>query len=103
MILLGELPLKILSTMAWQIRLIWQVKEGMRLGLSEAELSKRVGAHPFAVKKAREQALRFSDAALYRAIVAIGETDIAIKSTGTSAELLIEELVLTLCSLSEER
>ena len=103
MILLGELPLKILSTMAWQIRLVWQVKDGMRLGISEADLHRRLGAHPFAVRKARQQALRFSDAELYRAIAAIGRTDIAIKSTGTSADLLLEDLVLTLCSVFEER
>jgi DNA polymerase-3 subunit delta len=103
MILFGELPLKILSTMAWQIRLVWQVKDGMRQDIPEAELPKRVGSHPFVVRKAREQALRFSDTDLYRVIEAIGRTDIAIKSTGTSPELLLEELVLTLCSISKER
>jgi DNA polymerase-3 subunit delta len=99
MVLFGELPLKILSTMAWQIRLVWQVKDAMRQGISDAELPKRVGAHPFAVRKAREQALRFSDAELYGAVEAIGRTDIAVKSTGISAELLLEELVLNLCSV----
>ena len=103
MILMGEPALKILSTMAWQIRLVWQVKDGMRRGIPVAELPKRVGAKPYPVKKAREKSTRFSDAELYRAIVAIGQTDIAIKSTGTSAELLLEDLILSLCSVSKER
>ncbi len=97
MVLFGEAPLKILSTMAWQIRLVWQVKDGLRQGIPEAELTRRLGAKPFVIKKAREQASRFSDADLYAAVEAIGQTDISIKSTGISPELLLEELVLNLC------
>ena len=77
--------------------MVWQVKDGLRQGISEAELAKRLGSHPFVVKKAREQAVRFSDADLYRMLEAIGQTDIAIKSTGTPPEVLLEELVLDLC------
>ncbi len=97
LIVSGELPLKILSTLAWQTRMVWQVKDGLRQGMSEAELTKRLGSHPFVVRKAREQAVRFSDSDLYRVMEAIGQTDIAMKSTGTSPELLLEELVLNLC------
>lgn len=103
MILAGEVPLKILSTLAWQIRLVWQVKDGLRQGMSEAELAKRMGSHPFAIKKAREQAVRFSEADLRKAIEAIGQTDIAIKSTGVSPELLLEDLVFGLCFDSKKR
>lgn len=103
LILSGELPLKILSTLAWQIRMVWQVKDGLRQGISEAELAARLRSHPFVVKKAREQAVRFSDADLYRVIDAIAQTDIAIKSTATPPELLLEELVLDLCLGSNKR
>jgi DNA polymerase III subunit delta len=96
MIVNGEVPLKILSTLAWQIRIVWQVKEGLRLGLQEAELAKRLGSHPFVIKKAREQAGRFSDADLYNILCAVGQTDIAMKSTGSPPDLLLEELVLDL-------
>lgn len=92
----GELPLKILSTLAWQIRIVWQVKDGLRQGIAESQLAKRIGAHPFVVKKAGEQAHRFPDAYLYRVMEAVAQTDIAIKSTGTSPELLLEDLVLNL-------
>ncbi|MGC8490911.1 MAG: DNA polymerase III subunit delta [Syntrophobacteraceae bacterium] len=92
----GENPLKILSTLAWQIRIVWQVKDGLRQGIPESQLAGRVGAHPFVVKKAKEQAGRFSDAYLYKVIEAVGRTDIAMKSTGISPELLLEDLVLDL-------
>jgi DNA polymerase-3 subunit delta len=103
LILAGELPLKILGTLAWQIRMIWQVKDGLRQGMSEAELAKRLGSHPFVVKKAREQSVRFSDTDLYRTLGAICQTDIAIKSTGTPPEVLLEELLLDLCLDSAKR
>jgi DNA polymerase-3 subunit delta len=102
LILSGELPLKILSTLAWQVRLVWQVKDGLGQGMSEASLATRLGSHPFVVKKAREQAVHISDADLYRMLEAIGQTDTAIKSTGTPAEVLLEELVLDLCLESKK-
>jgi DNA polymerase-3 subunit delta len=97
LLLAGELPLKILGTLAWQIRLVWQVKDGLRQGMSEAELIRRLAAHPFVVKKAREHSARFSDADLYVALDAICQTDMAIKSTGTPPEVLLEKLLLDLC------
>jgi DNA polymerase-3 subunit delta len=97
LILAGEIPLKILGTLAWQIRMVWQVKDGLRQGMSEADLAKRLGAHPFVVKKAREQSGRLSDADLYRMLEAICQTDMAIKSTGAPPEVLLEQLLLDLC------
>ncbi len=102
LIISGELPLKILSTLAWQVRMAWQVKDGLQQGISEAELARRLGSHPFVIKKAREQAVRIPDADLYRMLEAIGQTDIAIKSTGTPPEVLLEELVLDFCLESKK-
>jgi DNA polymerase-3 subunit delta len=103
LILSGEAPLKILSTLAWQIRIVWQVKDGLRQGMLEAELAKRLGSHPFVVKKAREQSVRFSDAHLHRTLKAICQADTAIKSTGTPPEVLLEELLLDLCLDGKKR
>ncbi len=102
LILSGELPLKILSTLAWQVRMVWQVRDGLQQGISEASLATRLGSHPFVIKKAREQAVHIADAELYRMLEAIGQTDTAIKSTGTPAEVLLEELVLDLCLESKK-
>ncbi|MHC1725142.1 MAG: DNA polymerase III subunit delta [Syntrophobacteraceae bacterium] len=93
----GAAPLVILSTLAWQIRVIWQIKDGLHLGISEAELVQRLKLHAFVVKKAREQAARFSDGDLYRILSAIGQTDVAIKSSGTPPEAQLEALVVELC------
>jgi DNA polymerase-3 subunit delta len=92
----GEPPLRLLATLAGQLRIIWQVKDGLRQTIPEAQLIKRTGAHPYVVKKAGALAGRFTDAYLYKAIESVGQTDIAIKSTGSAPELLLEELVLKL-------
>lgn len=93
----GEPPLKILSSLAWQIRTLWQVKGGLAQGLSEAQLSSRLKLHPFAVKKASEQAGRFSETDLHAIHDAIRRADIAIKSTGSAPEFILESLLLDLC------
>jgi DNA polymerase-3 subunit delta len=97
LILSGEPPLKILSSLAWQIRTLWQVKGGLGQGLSEAQLIERLKLHPFAVKKACEQAARFSETDLHTIHDAIRQTDVAIKSTGSPPELILESLLLDLC------
>ena len=97
LILSGEPPLKILSSLAWQIRTLWQVKGGLGQNLSEAQMSQRLKLHPFAVKKACEQAGRFSESDLHRIHDAVRRADIAIKSTGSPPELILESLLLDLC------
>jgi DNA polymerase III subunit delta len=97
LIISGEPPLKLLSSLAWQIRTLWQVKGGLGQGMSEAQLSERLKLHPFAVKKACEQAGRFSEADLHGMHDAIRRADIAVKSTGSPPELILESLLLDLC------
>jgi DNA polymerase III subunit delta len=97
LILSGEPPLKILSSLAWQIRTLWQVKGGLGQRMTEAQLTAQLKIHPFAVKKACEQANRFSESDLHRIHDAIRQTDVAIKSTGSPPELILESLLLDLC------
>ncbi len=97
LVLAGEAPLKILSSLAWQIRMVWQVKDGLNRGMTEAQLASRLKAHPFVVKKARDYAAGFSDADLREIHDAIRLTDVALKSTGSRPEMLLEGLLLRLC------
>lgn len=97
LILSGEAPLKILSSLAWQIRTLWQVKDGLGQGMTESQLASRLRMHPFAVKKAREKATLFSDSELHAIHEAIRQADVALKSSGSAPELILESLVLDLC------
>ncbi|MEN6439075.1 MAG: DNA polymerase III subunit delta [Syntrophobacter sp.] len=102
LIISGEAPLKILSSLAWQIRTLWQVKDGLRQGMSESQLASRLRMHPFAVKKACEKAARFSDSELHEIHEAIRRTDVALKSTGSPPDLILESLLLGLCLKKKE-
>lgn len=97
LILSGEAPLKILSSLAWQIRALWQVKDGLGQGLAEGELAGRLKLHPFVVKKSCEQAARFSESDLHRILDAVRQADVDIKSTGSPPELVLESLLIDLC------
>lgn len=102
LLLSGEPALKILASLAWQIRVLWQVKDGLRSGMPEVQLSEKLKLHAFVVKKAREQAVRFSDSDLYEILDAIRQADLAIKSTGSSPEAMLEELLIGLCLKNEK-
>ncbi|MCE5335559.1 MAG: DNA polymerase III subunit delta [Desulfobacteraceae bacterium] len=93
----GEPPLKVLSSLAWQIRMLWRVKDGLRAGLSEGEISARLKMHSFAVQKACEQSARFSDAELHALLDGLRQADVAIKSTGSSPEAILEGLLVDMC------
>ncbi|MFZ2446937.1 MAG: DNA polymerase III subunit delta [Syntrophobacteraceae bacterium] len=97
LVLSGEPPLKVLASLAWQIRMLWQVKDGLGRGVSETELAAKLKRRPFAVRKASEQAARFSESDLRAFLEAIRQADVDIKSTGSPPELVLEALLLDLC------
>ena len=47
----GEEPIKILGTIAWQLRMIWEVKHYQQKNLPSGQIAKVMGAHPFMVEK----------------------------------------------------
>ena len=93
----GEPPLKILGLLVWNLRQLWQVKEGLEEGLSIDEIAGRLKSKPFSVKKISRHAAGFSGADFLRIHRAICDTDLAIKSTGAAPELILENLILSLC------
>lgn len=97
LMLAGESPLGVLALLARQVRLLWQVKDGLARKLSEGEIGKRVGLSPYVVKNYVQQSSRFSEADLAATHQAIMEADMALKSTGTAPDVQLEALVLALC------
>ena len=97
LLLAGEHPLGILGLLARQVRLLWQAKDGAARRLPTVELAKKLGLSYGLVNSYAQQAESFSEAELYRIHGIIRDTDLAIKSTGTSPQLLLEALVLKLC------
>jgi DNA polymerase III delta subunit len=62
-----------------------------------AELGRSLNLYPAVLRNYLQQAEFFSEAEIYRIHRVIRETDLALKSTGTSPQLHLEALVLDLC------
>lgn len=97
LLLSGEAPLPVLSLLARQIRMIWQVKDCMHRGLSPPQICKETGLPPNAVKNYAQQAPAFSEDDLAAAHAFIREADVTLKSTSLNPELVLESVILRLC------
>lgn len=89
----NEEPIKILSIIAGQFRLIYQAKDLARRGYGEKQIASYLKVHPYRVKLAIEQARYFSDEELVHIIQLLAESDYAMK-TGTMNKKLIIEMFL---------
>lgn len=92
----GDHPLALLTHLTRHIRNLALVDAGARQGVDADELRRRLGLHPFVIKKCLSQRRRFSQATLARALQALAQADLALKSSGRPAELVLERLVLQL-------
>jgi DNA polymerase-3 subunit delta len=93
----GEAPLAILGLLARQVRLIWQVKDGMERGMGASELGRRLNLYPGVMSQYVEQARGFSEARLEEFHEAVRASDVLIKSSGVSPEMILESLILSMC------
>jgi len=90
---LGEPPLKILTMLARQIRLLLRVKEAPP-GTSAPDLARSVNLAPFLVRKLERQAAAFSRRALLRHLTRLHQADLMLKTGASSPRLWLECLVL---------
>lgn len=102
LLLAGEAPLAILGLLARQVRLIWQVKDGMDRGMSSSELGGRLNLYPKLLKQYGEQASTFSHSRLEGFHEAIRSSDVALKSSGGSPEVVLESLIASMCLAKKE-
>ena len=93
----GEHPLKILGMISRQFRHLLMTKEILTKGEGTAEVKKLLGiTNPYYLKELSAQAKGFSQGALQRAMVTLWETDLNLKRSSLSNQLLLEELILQL-------
>lgn len=96
----NEEPLKILSILAGQFRLIYQVKELARRGYGQQQMAGYLKVHPFRIKLAAGQASGFSDEELTKIMKRLASADYEAKTGGMNKELLIEMFLFQLHSSS---
>jgi len=93
---LGENPLGLLAMITRQFRLLIQVKELMGQSISQAEMAKVLGQHPFVVEKITRQSRNFTMEQLERIYHYLLEMDVAIKTGETGDVLALDLLVVGL-------
>ena len=92
----GASPLYVLAMIARQFRIMMEVKELSKGGLSAGEMASRLQLHRFTVEKGLRQARTFSERQLESAYRRILETDLAIKTGRMGGVLALEMLVIGL-------
>lgn len=92
----NEEPLKILSIISGQFRLIYQVKELARRGYGQQQIAGFIKVHPFRVKLAAGQAKLFQDDELTEIIKMLADADYQSKTGGMNKEMLIEMFLFRL-------
>ncbi|MCA1063469.1 DNA polymerase III subunit delta [Rossellomorea sp. AcN35-11] len=92
----NEEPLKILSILAGQFRLIYGTKELSRKGYGQQKIASYLKVHPFRVKLAAGQAKHFNDKQLAHIIELLAQGDYEIKTGKIKKELMIEMFLFKL-------
>lgn len=94
----GEEPIKILGTIAWQFRMIWEVKHYQKKNLPSDQIAKVMGANPYVVSKASQHTNRFSTQELRNGYLELVKADRSLKSTSQDPLAVMQTLVLNLCT-----
>jgi DNA polymerase-3 subunit delta len=89
----NEEPIKILSVISGQFRLIYQVKELTRRGYGQQQIAGLLKIHPFRIKLAAAQAGSFSDQELTGIMKLLADADYQMKTGGMRKEMLIEMIL----------
>lgn len=90
----NEEPIKILSVMAGQIRLMYQVKELSRQGYSQQKIAGHLKIHPYRVKLALEKTGKFQERELLGIMNDLAETDYKMKTGQIDKAVALELLLL---------
>ena len=93
----GEEPIKILGTIAWQLRMIWEVKHYQLKNLPSDQIAKAMGANPYVVEKALQHTRRFSTQQLRSGYLELVNADRSLKSTTKDPMAVMQTLILNLC------
>jgi len=92
----NEEPIKILSIITGQFRLIYQVKELARRGYGQQQIAGFLKVHPFRIKLAAGQAQLFSEQELATIMSSLANADYEMKTGGMNKKLLIEMFLFQL-------
>ena len=91
----GEEPIKILGTISWQFRMIWEAKSYQAQGIHSGQIAKKMGAHPFTVDNALKYTQKFTNQQLRKFYSELVRADRILK-TNSNREGAMETLIINL-------
>jgi len=94
----GEQPVQLLGMIAWQFRLIWEVKHHQSTGTPPSRIAQKMGIAPFQAEQALRHTGKFSEIQLREGFQSLFRADRELKGSGKAPEGILETLVLKLCS-----
>lgn len=94
----GEQPVKLLGMIAWQFRLIWEVKHHQTTGTQPSRIAQKMGIAPFQAEQALRYTGKFSEGQLREGFRSLFQADRELKGSGKAPKGILETLVLRLCS-----
>lgn len=97
-VLLEEHPLKVLSLLARQVRLLLGCNALRRRGGNAAEAPSLLGISSFEAQKVWQQSIKLSYEQLSKALSECMKTDLALKTSAGDPELLLEMMIVKFCS-----
>ncbi len=92
----GEHPLKILSLLNRQVRLLWQAKDLLKSGCSSRQIADELGVMPFIGEKLVRQCKGFDEQILKEAVLSLAEADRDLKS-GRATGVVLEKIMIAMC------
>lgn len=94
LIKLNEEPIKIITMLANQFRIMYQSKELLKKGLSEKDIATTLKIHPYRVKLAIQNGRKYNSGLLLQYISDLADMDINIKTGQTDKNLALELFIL---------
>jgi len=95
----GEYPLKILTMIARQVRLLARAKEMVQKGCAQGEVGKILGIRDYYLRGFMEQVGSFTLSRAENYFSLLFYTDWKLKSSRADKKLLLEDLITRLCAL----
>ena len=92
----GEHPLKLISLLARQVRMMWQAKDMAEGGYSSRDVAEKLGLVPFIGEKMLKQSRNFTVEILKRTMVSLATADHGLKS-GKAGPMVLEEIIIAMC------
>jgi DNA polymerase III subunit delta len=94
----GEEPVKILGLIAWQFRVLWEVKYYQTQKFGAQKIANQMGSKLFLIEKALRYTKNFNSEKLKEGMKYLFEADRELKTSGKDPQGVLESLLLRLCS-----